>query len=602
MIDINKIKLIIWDLDDTLWKGTLSEGGMILPDEHRMLLRDLTDAGIINSICSKNEYSSTVDELKRLEIWNLFVFASINWDNKGARLKSMIEQMALRPINVLFIDDNTFNLQEAKHFLPDLQIAMPDSIPEIIQQTQQLPKKDIEHKRLKQYKILEEKATAAATYDTNEAFLYASNIRVEIHSNCRDIIERLHELIMRSNQLNFTKKRITIDELYAIIDDEQYDCGYVTVEDNYGDYGVVGFYAKIDNTLEHFVFSCRTMGQMIEQYVYAQLDFPQLEVVSEVRTMLNKSDCPGWINQKQNECAPSVENKEISCRILLKGPCDLSNSQSYIRNNQQMVSEFTYVMESTGQVIDTYNHSVHIRGLHEYSKQQNEQIANDCPFVDPNMLDGTFYTGEYDVIFLSSLIESVYPIYQNKDNKTQVVYRSSSDRDKEKAFFEAYEYMGLTTPNQYKQFLEDSLSWLPKTTTLCIILGATLPLDGFEEVAERHFVINDVVKEIATNNSRLRYIDVDEFIHSKNDVTDHINHYQTRVYYDIAQAMIRVINETTGNNVKSVSGRVVYLDTILKYIRKVVKNIITQDTLLYKLLKRIYLRVTRRRDNVQSKS
>ena len=70
----------------------------------------------------------------------------------------------------------------------------------------------------------------------------------------------------------------------------------------------------------------------------------------------------------------------------------------------------------------------------------------------------------------------------------------------------------------------------------------------------------------------------------------------------LAQAMIRVINETTGNNVKSVSGRVVYLDTILKYIRKVVKNIITQDTLLYKLLKRIYLRVTRRRDNVQSKS
>ena len=45
---------------------------------------------------------------------------------------------------------------------------------------------------------------------------------------------------------------------------------------------------------------------------------------------------------------------------------------------------------------------------------ERKQIIEDCPFVDPQMLSGTFYTGNYDVIFLSSLIESVYPIYKKK--------------------------------------------------------------------------------------------------------------------------------------------------------------------------------------------
>ena len=178
MIDIKTIKLIIWDLDDTFWMGTLSEGGATTIAENIRLVRDTTDAGIINSICSKNEPDPTIAHLKNLGIWEYFVFASINWDNKGARLVHMIDSMALRPQNVLFIDDNVHNLQEAKHFLPEIQIAEPDVIAELIAQVALLPKKDIAHKRLKQYKVLEEKAEAAKSFDSNEAFLYSSNIRV----------------------------------------------------------------------------------------------------------------------------------------------------------------------------------------------------------------------------------------------------------------------------------------------------------------------------------------------------------------------------------------------------------------------------------------
>lgn len=600
MIELSKIKLIIWDLDDTLWTGTFSEGGYQLPDAHRQLVKELTDAGIVNSICSKNEYEPTKKELARIGLWEYFVFASINWDNKGTRIKHIIDNMALRPVNVLFIDDNTFNLQEAKHCTPDLQIATPDIIPEIIERLQSIEKKDIIHKRLNQYKVLEEKAIASEAYDSNEAFLYSSNIRVTIHTDCLAVVERLHELLMRSNQLNYTKKRISLDELTLLITSKEYDCGYVTVTDNYGDYGIVGFYAKKGEGLEHFLFSCRTMGQMVEQYVYAQLGFPKLDVVGEVRTQLNATDCPAWINQNKTITTSNDVKKELACKILLKGPCDLSNTQSYIRTKENIVTEFTYVKEDTGQVIDAYNHSVHIRGLYEYSKEENQQISEECPFIDIDMLNnGTFYAEQYDVIFLSSLIESAYPIYRRKETSIQVVYRPSNNKEREEKFFEQYEYVGFTTPEKYKEFLVKALERLSKKTTLCIILGATLMIPEAEEIVERHIAINQVVKDLALENPRLRYIDVNNYVKTTKDLTDSINHYQTRVYYEIAQAMIQIIKEVTGIQVVATSKGHLLLVKLIKKTRPVVKKIIPSDCKLYSYFQSIYFILTRRKSNVK---
>ena len=589
MIDIKTVKLIVWDLDDTFWKGTLSEGGATAIEENIQLVKDGTDAGIINSICSKNEPEPTIAHLKELGIWEHFVFASINWDNKGARLAHMIDSMALRPQNVLFLDDNVHNLQEAKHHLPLLQIAEPDVLPELIAQVAELPKKDTAHKRLKQYKVLEEKAEAAKTFDSNEQFLYSSNIRVTMHTDCENQIERLHDLILRSNQLNFTKKRISEEELRALIADKDVTCGYVSVTDNYGDYGIVGFYAIRNGEAEHFVFSCRTMGQMIEQWVYAQLGFPKLEVVGEVRTQLNTVDCPQWINQR--ELGVKSEERRVysgdvaDCKILVKGPCDLSNSLSYIHASEKIVSEFTYV-DNRGMVIDTYNHSVHIRGLHEYSDADNQMLIDECTYIDPAMLKGTFFTGDYDLIFLSSLFESSYNVYRRKGTNVRVVMNSYNNYlESDEKFLSKYELLGMTTPKEYVQFLKDCIGWLPKKTTLCVILGATY---GGSEQALRHKALNDAVKALAMKESRIKYIDVDDFAKSDADFTDGLNHYQTRVYFEIAQAMIRIAADVTGAQLKGYSASKARRDKMLVKMRNVIKNYLNKDSELFKMLQKVY--------------
>ena len=73
MID-NKVKLVIWDLDETFWRGTLAEEGMTLIEENAGKVRELSRRGIVNSICSKNDYDRVKAKLWSLGIWDYFVF------------------------------------------------------------------------------------------------------------------------------------------------------------------------------------------------------------------------------------------------------------------------------------------------------------------------------------------------------------------------------------------------------------------------------------------------------------------------------------------------------------------------------------------------
>lgn len=80
MYQFDKIKLVIWDLDETFWQGTFSEGNVEIPQEIRQLIVQLTDTGIINSICSKNDAAPVMEYLKKQGLDEYFVFPSINWN------------------------------------------------------------------------------------------------------------------------------------------------------------------------------------------------------------------------------------------------------------------------------------------------------------------------------------------------------------------------------------------------------------------------------------------------------------------------------------------------------------------------------------------
>ena len=130
-MDASKIKLIIWDLDETFWNGTISEQKVAPVKQACDLVLLSSKKGIVNSICSKNDEKPCIDKLKEWDLDKYFVFNSINWEPKGQRIKDTVESMNLRTCNVLFIDDNKLNLEEAKFFCPDILTMLPDKIGEL---------------------------------------------------------------------------------------------------------------------------------------------------------------------------------------------------------------------------------------------------------------------------------------------------------------------------------------------------------------------------------------------------------------------------------------------------------------------------------------
>ena len=120
----------------------------------------------------------------------------------------------------MFIDDNPMNLAEAQHFAPGLQVSDPSITERMLSDPLFRGKDDIELRRLAQYKVLErrkadESVAIAEQGGSNVEFLRVSNVRVAIELDVEKHLDRAIELIDRTNQLNFTRRRLSENPLEA---------------------------------------------------------------------------------------------------------------------------------------------------------------------------------------------------------------------------------------------------------------------------------------------------------------------------------------------------------------------------------------------------
>ena len=570
-MELSKVKLMIWDLDETLWKGTLSEENVEVNKPFIDFINDTLDAGIVHSICSKNDYHKTKNKLQKLGIWDLFMFPSIDWTPKGQRVKSIIEHMKLRPENVLFIDDNVQNLQEAAFYCGGgLMIAAPDDISLFVERGNEIVKSDPSRKRLKQYKILQEKEDEKSKFSSNDDFLKSCNIRVEICTNCLDEIDRIHELIMRSNQLNYTKFRQEKHDLEELLKKEDVTSGYVKVHDKFGDYGIVGFFAVKNNKAIHYLFSCRTLGMLIEQYIYTKIGNPEIDIVGEVVTHLEKDYIPEWINQQSisdPELQTNDARRKITAKVLMKGPCDLEQMFSFIQHNENIITEFTYVGKG-GITVEGHNHSGQaLTAVCTEEKRKNE-IIKEVPFFDDNMLSTRMSDRDIDVVVYSLLSDGNLGLYRRKGTGEQIalceklydltnpvnwelyigkrIFTSNINFTIEnlKRFSELYEYVpnngSITVENLNALYSHaDSKKWI-------IMLGSEKEYPGivtpnYESRHIFHRRLNAMVIDWASDKENVILLPLDKYIFDDSDFADSINHLAKKAYYRLAEDLISVI-------------------------------------------------------------
>lgn len=422
--DISKIKLIIWDLDNTFWNGTISEEAVKISPRNIELVKELSKRGIVNSICSKNEFSVCKEFLWKIGVWEYFVFPSIDWTPKSERVHAIISDMQLRPANVLFLDDEPSNLQRALQKSEQLLCGTAAELCEALwSQLATLPV-DVEFRRLKQYQELQEKVSTKRNFASDEEFLRISDIRVAIGYDCEKEKDRIHELINRTNQLNYTKKRRTLDEVSELLQDHRYKCGYISCKDKFCDYGIVGFFAlnQADNELEHYLFSCRTIGMGVEQFVYSYLSFPNLTIVGDVVTLLDMNSRPDWITLEDSAVEKEQQNQAATVSVLVKGPCDVSQIIPFFSNDAAFDTEFAYVStEKEGMFIESFNHTSQILLSLNSTEEERKELIEAVPFIDKEYFATNIFAKDYDYIIFSLLTDYGLGLYRKKDNPAMIV-------------------------------------------------------------------------------------------------------------------------------------------------------------------------------------
>lgn len=276
-VQVDFVKLVVWDLDDTLWQGTLSESTAQSPlqihSDRVQVIRDLWRQGVVHSICSKNDYAAAKEKLQALGLWDLFVFPKISWSPKGEQVALLLRQMRLRPQNTLFVDDNPTNLAEVQFYNSGIQVlnALSEEAGAVLANLRSATA-HVRKSRLEQYRLLERKVKAEEVAASNLEFLKSSETEVFIERRLANLKykSRILELVNRSNQLNYFKSRYASMETLTeeIVDTGNKETFTVFVKDRFGEYGLVGFICvDLKAGVEVFTFSCRILHMGVERYV-----------------------------------------------------------------------------------------------------------------------------------------------------------------------------------------------------------------------------------------------------------------------------------------------------------------------------------------------
>lgn len=604
-VDVSKIKLIIWDLDDTFWTGTISEQEVAPASQACDLVLMCAKKGIISSVCSKNDMEPCVSKLREWGMDKYFVFMSVNWRPKGERIKEILSAMNLRAENTLFIDDNALNLEEAVYYSPELMTAGPDKIPWLYERISQLDKSDETMSRLESYRLLEKKHKIKESMGSNEDFLRQSNIRAEFHTDCTKHTERLHELVMRANQLNFTKLRPDKEEFAALLKDKSVNSGYITASDKYGEYGIIGFYAVKDNKLVHFLFSCRTLGMGLEQYAYAKLGFPELEIIGDVSVSIGKdTPVPDWINTASSIQENDFEDiKKTDFKVLMKGPCDLNQIFSFIKNEDMFDCEFTYVSRekhSLGVSIEGMNHTAQIVQAYSVTEEQKNTVCA-LPFTESHMFSDCIYKNDYGMVFISILTDANLGVYRHRKNGCKIafgeyiyplteesmwdkyinkeVYTANCNFTREflQQFAQDYEFLGRLSAEQTADNLKFIREHISSDTELVIMLGCEREykdniLPAWCGRHNDHLKLNDCVRRVLGDCENVTLFDVNEYITSDDDFGDSINHYKKRVYYLMAQRFTELINNKAKTDIAKRTSKIkLAYQTLRQSVKKLIK-------------------------------
>ena len=283
-------KGVIVDLDNTLWGGVVGEEGVNqiqigheTPEAEaysgfQSYLKDLRARGIVLGVASKNEAAAALEGLNHPESLlkpEDFVSIQTNWDPKDQSVKNIAKEANLGVDSFVFVDDNAVERDWARSQIPDL--AVPDVGTDVTHFAQQLDRAgyfEPDHissddlARNQFYKENRQRAEAAQQFSNYDEFLRSLEMRAEIGPFCPVYLDRIAQLINKTNQFNLTTRRLTAADVEKLAADPRAITLYGKLSDRFGDNGWVTLLVASQEAdqahLDLWLMSCRVLKRRME--------------------------------------------------------------------------------------------------------------------------------------------------------------------------------------------------------------------------------------------------------------------------------------------------------------------------------------------------
>ena len=274
----NRVKCVAVDLDNTLWQGTLVEDGpegLSLDQSILKQLALLRDRGIITSIVSKNDAEEAGAVLQRFGVRDQFVLPEIDWRAKSQSVARLAQSLGIGKESIVLVDDSPYERAEVKSFWPEVQVLKPTELGFLVYRLSVLGRVGLGRERFESYRDEEWRRDHRNAVSDTEEFLRNLGTEARISAPAVAVLGRVHELVQRTNQLNFSGHRYSRSEIDSLLCDPTLRCRTVFARDRFGDYGLIGFIV-LDIAdprrwlIRDLMFSCRILGRHVDVFTLVQ--------------------------------------------------------------------------------------------------------------------------------------------------------------------------------------------------------------------------------------------------------------------------------------------------------------------------------------------
>ena len=331
-------KLVVLDLDDTLWGGVVGEVGweQLRLGGHDSLgeafvdfqrsLKALQRRGILLAVVSKNDESVALEAIQKHPEMVLresdFVGWRINWQDKAKNIADLVSSLNLGLQSVVFIDDNPFERERVREALPEVLVPEwpEDKLaygPALLSLRcfDSASRTSEDAARTDMYVSERKREELKAQVGSLDDWLRSLDLRVRVeHMNAANLA-RVTQLLNKTNQLNLSTRRMTEAELKEWAATPGHELLALSVSDRLGDAGLTGIVSVQSEgemvRIVDFLLSCRVMGRRVEEtMVFLAIDAARRlsspKVVAEfVPTKKNRPCLEFWQKSGFREEAPN---------------------------------------------------------------------------------------------------------------------------------------------------------------------------------------------------------------------------------------------------------------------------------------------------------